>query len=123
MSYVVTDDVSSEQKIPIKVDEPERKGSYPTIYNDPIHHCVYILRKVDSFVVDIVVNGQNAYIEIDDLRVSVCATSHPELIPDILFYNVPQHVRLLKELFKDVLLKQNILLIGNQGVGKNKLGE
>ncbi|XP_033322690.2 von Willebrand factor A domain-containing protein c12.2 [Megalopta genalis] len=42
-------------------------------------------------------------------------------VPDILFYDVPQHVALLEKLLQDFSLGQHLLLVGNQGVGKNKI--
>lgn len=42
-------------------------------------------------------------------------------VPNILFYDVPQHLKLLENLLQDFLLGENILLVGNQGVGKNKI--
>ncbi|XP_044016608.1 von Willebrand factor A domain-containing protein 8 isoform X2 [Aphidius gifuensis] len=42
-------------------------------------------------------------------------------VPHILFYDVPQHLVLLERLMQDFSLGQNILLVGNQGVGKNKI--
>ncbi|CAK9810181.1 von Willebrand factor A domain-containing protein 8 [Anthophora quadrimaculata] len=42
-------------------------------------------------------------------------------VPDVLFYDVPQHVALLENLLQDFSLRQNLLLVGNQGVGKNKI--
>ncbi|XP_024941330.1 von Willebrand factor A domain-containing protein 8 isoform X2 [Cephus cinctus] len=42
-------------------------------------------------------------------------------VPDILFYDVPQHIALLEALLQDFTLGQNLLLVGNQGVGKNKI--
>nr|XP_050853012.1 von Willebrand factor A domain-containing protein 8 [Vespula vulgaris]XP_050853013.1 von Willebrand factor A domain-containing protein 8 [Vespula vulgaris] len=42
-------------------------------------------------------------------------------VPDILFYDVPQHLALLENLLQDFILGHNLLLVGNQGVGKNKI--
>lgn len=42
-------------------------------------------------------------------------------IPSTLFYDVPQHVALLERLLQDFLLGDHLLLVGNQGVGKNKV--
>lgn len=42
-------------------------------------------------------------------------------IPDTLFYDVPQHVDLLERIGQDFTLGENLLLVGNQGVGKNKI--
>ncbi len=43
------------------------------------------------------------------------------LVPHVLFYDVPLHVAILKQLLKDFDLGHHLLLIGNQGVGKNKV--
>jgi von Willebrand factor A domain-containing protein 8 len=51
---------------------------------------------------------------------------HPKnaaLIPKITFFEIPNHVRLLREMLKDLILTEHILLIGNQGVGKNILAD
>jgi hypothetical protein len=58
----------------------------------------------------------------------------PELVPHILFYNIPSHLRLLQDLLRDWIVdsstlgaggahshRRHLLLIGNQGVGKNKI--
>ncbi|XP_034940681.1 von Willebrand factor A domain-containing protein 8 [Chelonus insularis] len=42
-------------------------------------------------------------------------------VPDVLFYDIRQHLILLESLLQDFILGQNILLVGNQGVGKNKI--
>ncbi len=48
--------------------------------------------------------------------------AHPvHLIPDIDFFAIPSHVSLLQEMYKDYALGEHLLLIGPQGVGKNKL--
>lgn len=49
--------------------------------------------------------------------------SLPALVPQILFFAVPHHIKLLRELMKDYFLGEHILLIGNQGVGKNVLAD
>jgi hypothetical protein len=43
------------------------------------------------------------------------------LIPSVEFYETPQHNLILREMLKDFSLKEHLLLVGNQGVGKNKL--
>ncbi|XP_039499673.1 von Willebrand factor A domain-containing protein 8 [Drosophila santomea] len=42
-------------------------------------------------------------------------------VPHTLFYEMPQHVQLLERLLQDYLIGEHLLLVGNQGVGKNKL--
>ncbi|XP_066993811.2 von Willebrand factor A domain-containing protein 8 [Anabrus simplex] len=50
-------------------------------------------------------------------------TSNKTKVPDILFYDVPQHVTTLEWLLQDFCLGEHLLLVGNQGVGKNKLAD
>eukprot|EP00736_Rhodelphis_marinus_P000056 Rmarinus@m.14300 len=46
----------------------------------------------------------------------------PALVPDTLFFDTDQNIRVMSEIAKSLLvLKENVLLVGNQGVGKNKL--
>jgi hypothetical protein len=60
--------------------------------------------------------------------------SNPELVPRILFYNIRNHLLILQDLLKDWIVdstdatndkpfshRRHLLLIGNQGTGKNKL--
>ena len=42
-------------------------------------------------------------------------------VPDVVFYDNPQHIRILESLLQDFLLGDHLLLVGNQGVGKNRL--
>ncbi|XP_023163601.1 von Willebrand factor A domain-containing protein 8 isoform X2 [Drosophila hydei] len=42
-------------------------------------------------------------------------------VPSTLFYDMPQHVMMLERLLQDFLIGEHLLLVGNQGVGKNKL--
>lgn len=50
-------------------------------------------------------------------------TTAPTKVPDIEFYDVPQHVKLLERLLQDFLIGNHLLLVGNQGVGKNKIAD
>lgn len=52
------------------------------------------------------------------------ATERPEdeaLIPNVLFHHNEQHNEILEDMARDMKLGSHLLLIGNQGVGKNKL--
>ncbi|KAK7882321.1 hypothetical protein WMY93_028495 [Mugilogobius chulae] len=42
-------------------------------------------------------------------------------VPDVLFYDNPQHLKVMEDMLKDFLLGEHLLLVGNQGVGKNKI--
>ncbi|XP_071450278.1 von Willebrand factor A domain-containing protein 8 [Hetaerina americana] len=48
-------------------------------------------------------------------------TKNKTKVPDVLFYDVPQHMQKLEWLIQDFNLGEHLLLVGNQGVGKNKL--
>ncbi|KAI6205157.1 Von Willebrand factor A domain-containing protein 8 [Aphelenchoides besseyi] len=43
------------------------------------------------------------------------------MIPDIVFFQNEQHVQVMSNMAKDFELSSHLLLIGNQGVGKNKV--
>lgn len=60
-------------------------------------------------------------VRIGDTVVDRYRTAVPSKVPDIVFYDVPEHVALLERLLQDFSLGQNLLLVGNQGVGKNKI--
>ncbi|KAG0353898.1 von Willebrand factor A domain-containing protein 8, partial [Gamsiella multidivaricata] len=49
--------------------------------------------------------------------------SNPVLIPNIIFHENPKQTEILMEMLKDFQLGEHLLLIGNQGVGKNKLAD
>lgn len=42
-------------------------------------------------------------------------------VPEIVFHNIPQHLHLMERLMQDFHLGYHLLLVGNQGVGKNKI--
>ncbi|KAK7080894.1 von Willebrand factor A domain-containing protein 8 [Halocaridina rubra] len=44
-------------------------------------------------------------------------------VPDTLFFDIHQHIAVLENMLQDWLLGDHLLLVGNQGVGKNKLAD
>ncbi|XP_060525989.1 von Willebrand factor A domain-containing protein 8 isoform X2 [Cylas formicarius] len=42
-------------------------------------------------------------------------------VPHVVFYDIPQHVKLMESMLRDFQLGYDLLLVGNQGVGKNKI--
>jgi len=42
-------------------------------------------------------------------------------VPETLFYDTPQNLAVMEAMLQDFLLGEHLLLVGNQGVGKNKL--
>jgi len=49
--------------------------------------------------------------------------TRPELVPWTHFVDIPQHVATLRVMLIDWSLGRHLLLIGNQGIGKNKLAD
>uniref|UniRef100_F1KQG7 VWFA domain-containing protein n=1 Tax=Ascaris suum TaxID=6253 RepID=F1KQG7_ASCSU len=48
-------------------------------------------------------------------------TSDRTMVPDVLFYDNAQHIAVMSDMARDMELGSHLLLIGNQGVGKNKV--
>lgn len=69
------------------------------------------------------ISVQNGSLTIGDTTTEIFKTDALTKVPDILFYDVPQHVKLLEWLLQDFLLGNHLLLVGNQGVGKNKIAD
>lgn len=63
------------------------------------------------------------HIRIGNVIEPVFKGGDPMLIPNVVFHENPAHTAILKEMLKDYQLGDHLLLIGNQGVGKNKLAD
>lgn len=64
-------------------------------------------------------DGKTTYLQIGDVSLPV-GPGGP-YVPDTVIEEVPQNLADLEWMMKDLMLKENILLIGEAGVGKNKL--
>lgn len=62
-------------------------------------------------------------IRIGNVSEPVFKGGNPMLIPNVVFHENPAHTEILREMLKDYQLGDHLLLIGNQGVGKNKLAD
>ncbi|KAL0271601.1 UNVERIFIED_CONTAM: hypothetical protein PYX00_008644 [Menopon gallinae] len=62
-------------------------------------------------------------VTIGKTTVSRYVTETKTKVPDIAFYDVPQHLMLMEWLLQDFTLGEHLLLVGNQGVGKNKIAD
>ncbi|XP_062588748.1 von Willebrand factor A domain-containing protein 8-like [Saccostrea cucullata] len=58
---------------------------------------------------------------IGDTSVPVFNPENKTKVPDVLFYENPQHLAVMEDMLKDFVLGEHLLLVGNQGVGKNKI--
>ncbi|TPX32182.1 hypothetical protein SmJEL517_g04613 [Synchytrium microbalum] len=66
-------------------------------------------------------DGSPQAVRIGDVMEPVAKDTNPVLIPDIVFHENPKQSEILMEMIKDYQLGEHLCLIGNQGVGKNKL--
>lgn len=64
---------------------------------------------------------ENGICTIGNTSIPVYTTNAHSKVPNVLFYNVPQHLNLMEILLQDFQLGSHLLLVGNQGVGKNKI--
>ena len=67
------------------------------------------------------VRVEGGVVVIGDVRCPTRVPAHPELVPSVAFVDIPQHVACLRDLLLDWALGHHLLLVGNQGVGKNRL--
>eukprot|EP00081_Caenorhabditis_elegans_P026604 NP_510161.2 Von (von) Willebrand factor A domain containing [Caenorhabditis elegans] len=58
---------------------------------------------------------------LDMIRANTIKAEDEALIPNVLFHHNKQHDEILEDMARDMKLGSHLLLIGNQGVGKNKL--
>lgn len=63
----------------------------------------------------------NGKLRIGQTTVPVFNPENKTKVPDVLFYDNPQHLSVMEDMLKDFTLGENLLLVGNQGVGKNKI--
>ncbi|XP_058445081.1 von Willebrand factor A domain-containing protein 8 [Malaya genurostris] len=71
----------------------------------------------------ITISTDGGVLRIGKTEVPIYQTEAVSKVPDIVFYNVPQHVALMERLLQDFTLGEHLLLVGNQGVGKNKIAD
>ncbi|XP_043215151.1 von Willebrand factor A domain-containing protein 8-like isoform X2 [Amphibalanus amphitrite] len=71
---------------------------------------------------------QSRVCEVRDGILTIGGTSAPVFrpkdrakVPETLFFDIDQHTAVLEAILEDFTLGENLLLVGNQGVGKNKL--
>lgn len=68
------------------------------------------------------IRQENDRLFIGDISYPLQRPSNPELVPQPHFFDIPKHTATMKDMLQDVASGQkHLLLIGNQGVGKNKV--
>ncbi|XP_074844543.1 von Willebrand factor A domain-containing protein 8 isoform X3 [Carettochelys insculpta] len=63
----------------------------------------------------------NGVLRIGSTTMPVYNPNEKMKVPDVLFYENTQHMMVMEDMLKDFLLGEHLLLVGNQGVGKNKI--
>ena len=74
-------------------------------------------------IVEADISSPSPSVQIGDVS---CAVSQPKeiaLVPYTLFFDIPEQKLVLRNMLRDVIAKEHILLMGNQGVGKNKMAD
>ncbi|XP_033638187.1 von Willebrand factor A domain-containing protein 8-like [Asterias rubens] len=64
---------------------------------------------------------RNGKLRIGDTEMAVFNPENMMMVPDTLFYENAQHLNIMAAMLKDFILGEHLLLVGNQGVGKNKI--
>ncbi|XP_077946619.1 von Willebrand factor A domain-containing protein 8 isoform X1 [Gasterosteus aculeatus] len=64
---------------------------------------------------------KDGVLTIGNVSAPVHSATEKMKVPDVLFYDNPQHMMVMEDMLKDFLLGEHLLLVGNQGVGKNKI--
>ena len=57
-------------------------------------------------------------LDIGGISYQIVEPLNPELVPDIVFFEIPSHTLILRSMLKDYNLGEHLLLMGNQGVGR-----
>lgn len=66
----------------------------------------------------------NLWLRIGDVALDKKLDSHPALVPNVVFHDMQCHIKILKDMLTDWSCGERfMLIIGNQGVGKNKLAD
>ncbi|RHZ72552.1 hypothetical protein Glove_242g5 [Diversispora epigaea] len=79
---------------------------------------------INQLQIEILPSRDNPKIlRIGDVEQPISKESNPLLIPNVLFHENPQQTYILMQILQDYQLGEHLLLIGNQGVGKNKLAD
>uniref|UniRef100_T1INA4 von Willebrand factor A domain-containing protein 8 n=1 Tax=Strigamia maritima TaxID=126957 RepID=T1INA4_STRMM len=77
--------------------------------------------KVEDLHKAITSEVKDGVLRIGSVTTSVYKPEAKTKVPDVLFYDNAQHLSVMEDMLKDFLLGEHLLLVGNQGVGKNKI--
>ncbi|KAJ7392629.1 von Willebrand factor A domain-containing protein 8 [Desmophyllum pertusum] len=72
---------------------------------------------------DFVCEIKDGELHIGQTTVPIYNPENKTKVPDVLFYENHQHLNVMEDMLKDFVLGEHLLLVGNQGVGKNKIAD
>ncbi|XP_065077399.1 von Willebrand factor A domain-containing protein 8 [Ochlerotatus camptorhynchus] len=93
-----------------------------SVLENALRTC-HVTPGTESRAEDVTISTDDGVLRIGNTKVPIYQTEAVSKVPDIVFYNVPQHVKLMERLLQDFTLGEHLLLVGNQGVGKNKIAD
>ncbi|KAE8883184.1 von Willebrand factor A domain-containing protein 8 [Phytophthora fragariae] len=83
-----------------------------------------IMSSVDTLTEADTIREEEGRLCIGDTSYPIQTPTNPELVPQPHYFDIPKHTQCMKAMLQDVVAGQkHMLLIGNQGVGKNKLAD
>lgn len=96
----------------------------PTLTRDALEKTVQKLEiypVANAKKINAITKVENGIVTIGNTTIPEYITTAHSKVPNVLFYDVPQHLSLMETLLQDFQLGSHLLLVGNQGVGKNKI--
>ncbi|RUP51709.1 hypothetical protein BC936DRAFT_146399 [Jimgerdemannia flammicorona] len=79
---------------------------------------------IEDLKIEVLPNRDSpTHLRIGSITEPIVRGSNPLLVPRVVFHENPAQTEVLMEMLKDYQLGEHLLLIGNQGVGKNKLAD
>ncbi|XP_055954220.1 von Willebrand factor A domain-containing protein 8-like [Argiope bruennichi] len=96
----------------------------PPLTKQAIENMLESLNIEDSEIItnDKLINVSNGNLHIGNTSAPIYQPDSSKVkVPKIEFYNNFEHVSIMEAMLQDFLLGEHLLLVGNQGVGKNKI--
>eukprot|EP00301_Raphidiophrys_heterophryoidea_P006912 c12743_g1_i1.p1 GENE.c12743_g1_i1~~c12743_g1_i1.p1 ORF type:complete len:1447 (+),score=378.72 c12743_g1_i1:119-4342(+) len=94
------------------------------VHNMLMHSCGNPkLQPEDTDANPVQIQQQDGNLIVGDVSCPITNPEAPELVPNIVFYDMAHQLLVLREMLRDWVCGQHLLLVGPQGVGKNKLAD
>ena len=87
------------------------------------NRAIQLKEAADMAIVEANMSSSHPTVRVGDVVCTVWPPKEEALVPSTLFFDIPQQKLVLKNMLRDVAAKENLLLMGNQGVGKNKMAD